>query len=340
MIARRPVSIRTVAERAGVSTATVSNVLSGKASVTQILADKVRAAVDQLGYVADGSASRLRSGKQALAGVVVPDLGNPFFGAFVSTLEHLARNAGFDLIVLSTNNEPAQEAERLDKIRSWRPAGLIVIPCDGQLSRRLPAVMHSPIVAVDRIPDDGAFDLVAVDNVSGAAAVARHCAAEGHATCLVVCDTLQLSNIRERFDGVLSASGPMSITVLECGIQPDTARRILKDYLASGPLPALIFGLDHSTVLIAFQLLLDLGLSVGPDIAMASFDEAEWMRLVRPALTTIRQPVEAMAQAAWDRLAQRMAGDTSPPQSLRLSCAIEIRGSTLRHAGSVRHAAA
>lgn len=337
---RRAVSIRTVAEQAGVSTATVSNVLSGKASVTQALADRVRAAVEHLGYVADGSASRLRSGKQALAGVVVPDLGNPFFGAFVSTLERLAREDEFDLLVVSSSNEPAQEAARLDKIRSWRPAGLIVIPCDGALSRRLPRAMHAPIVAVDRIPDDDAFDLVAVDNRSGAAAVAAHCAGRGFASCLVVGGTLDISNIRERWEGVMSARESMSAALVELGLRPDVVRQRLREHLSRAPRPELVFALDHATTLATYEVLLDLGLDVGRDIALASFDDAEWMRLVRPGLTTVRQPVEALAQAAWDRLMARIGGDVSPPCSLRLSCTIEIRDSTVRPAMPSRHAAA
>lgn len=339
MINRRPVSIRTVAERAGVSTATVSNVLSGKASVTQALVDRVRAAVEHLGYVADGSASRLRSGKQALAGVVVPDLGNPFFGAFVSTLEHLARTDGFDLLVVSTNNEASQEKARVDKIRSWRPAGLIVIPCDGALSQRLPTAMHAPIVTVDRIPDDGAFDLIAVDNHAGAAAVAAHCAAQGFASCLVACSTLTFSNVRERWEGVGAAKGSMVTTLIEAGLQPEAARQHLRERFARGTPTDLVFALDSATTLAMYEVLLALGIVVGRDVGLASFDDAEWMGLVRPGLTTVRQPVEAMADAAWQRLMRRMAGDASPPQSLRLPCAIQIRESTSRLENPPRPAA-
>ena len=336
----RPTSIRTVAERAGVSTATVSNVLSGKASVTQALVERVKAAVDELGYVADGSASRLRSGKQALAGVVVPDLGNPFFGAFVSTLEHLARDDGFDLLVVSSANDPAQEKERLHKIRSWRPAGLIVIPCDGALAQRRPHAAHIPIVAVDRIPDDGAFDLIAVDNRRAAGAVAAYGAAQGFASCLVAGSTLSISNVRERWEGITASSGAMRVSLLQSGIEQQVIRQRLLAQLKQNPLPELLFTLDHITTLVAYQVLGERGLRVPDDIGFASFDETEWMRLVSPGVTAVSQPVEAMADAAWRRLKQRMDGDASPPTTLRLSCAIEIRGSTLRYKGPSRQATA
>ena len=247
------------------STATVSNVLSGKTTVTPLLAERVRAVVADLGYVTNGSASRLRSGKQALVGVVVPDLGNPFFGAFVSTLERMARYDGFDLLVLSSHNDPAQEAERLQSIRSWRPAGLIVMPCDGALSARLPHAAHPPIVAVDRIPDDGDFDLIGVDNAAAAGTVAAHCAQQGHKSCLVAGSMLAISNVRERWEGIVAAAGPMSAELLECGIDPQAIRRSLRERLTGRPLPDVLFTLDHVTSLLGYQMLGDLGLTVpGP----------------------------------------------------------------------------
>lgn len=327
----KPPSIRTVAERAGVSTATVSNVLSGKATVTQALVERVKAAVVDLGYVADGAASRLRSGKQALAGVVVPDLSNPFFGTLVSKLETVARQDGFDLLTVSSNNDPSQEAERLDRIRSWRPAGLIVVPYDGALTTRLPRGSHLPIVAVDRIPDDeDAFDLVAVDNRRAAGAVAAHCMEQGFTTCLVVGSTLSISNIRERHEGACAAAGPMRIEVLELGLKPELIRAALRARLLAGPLPEVLFALDHVTSLVAYMAVAELGLAIPGDIAFASFDETEWMRLVTPGVTAIRQPIDAMAEAAWRKLRLRMGGDRSEVDTLRLACTLEVRGSTAR----------
>ena len=179
-------SIGMVAAGAGVSVATVSNVLNGKASVSPAIATRVREEIERLGYVRDHRAARLRSGVSRLAGVVVPDLTNPMFAAFVSTLEHRARADGYDLVVVSARNRPTEEAQRLRHLRGWRPAGLIVIPCDGALEARLPEGLGLPVVVADRIPDAPRFDLVAVDNRAAAAAVVSHLAAQGYGDCLVV----------------------------------------------------------------------------------------------------------------------------------------------------------
>ncbi|ALN75290.1 LacI family DNA-binding transcriptional regulator [Aureimonas sp. AU20] len=322
-------SIRMVAERAGVSIATVSNVINGKASVSLDFAERVRAAVEELGYVTDIAASRLRSGKAALAAVVVPDLTNPMFAAFVSTLEHEAREGGFDLAVVSARNDPKEEADRLANIRAWRPAGLIVIPCDGALSSRLPAGFAVPAVVADRIPDDSRFDLVAVDNGPASGALARHMAEAGTESCLVVGTSLAISNVRERWDGFAAEAGSMRAEMLEVGFECEEATARLRERLERER-PGALFALDHMTSLAAYRLIGALELRIPADLAFASFDEMEWMRLVSPGITAVRQPVEDMAKAAWALLRRRMDGHESPEETRRLECAVTIRGSTLR----------
>lgn len=334
-------SIRMVAERAGVSVATVSNVLNGKASVSPDFAERVTKAVRELGYVVDVAASRLRSGKAALVGTVVPDLTNPMFASFVSTLEHAARLDGFDLVVVSSRNDPKEEADRLSNIRSWRPAGMIVIPCDGAFTARLPEGWHFPTVVADRIPDVSAHDLVAVDNGPASARIARHMGEAGIRRCLVVGTSLAISNVRERWEGVLSVAGPTEFTMAEIGFGADGGADALRQRLTDEKRPDALFALDHMTSLALYRLVGELGLSIPADMAYASFDEMEWMRLVAPGLTAVRQPVEAMAEAAWSLLVKRMKGEAGEPVNRRLECAVEIRGSTRRlGAASTRNEAA
>ena len=325
--------MRMVAEAAQVSVATVSNVLNGKTTVAPEIAERVRAAVDALGYVRDNRAARLRSGKSRLVGVIVPDLTNPMFASFVSTLEHLARLDHHDVVVVSSRNDPAEEAERLGAIREWRPAGLIVLPCDGALVERLPRGLALPMVVADRIPDVARFDLVAVDNTAAAASITRHLAAQGFGSCLVVGTSLRISNVRERWEGAQAGAGAMPLELIEVGFE-DHAPVGVADILHRPDRPETIFCLDHETTLAVYRLLAEIGLRVGRDVALASFDEMEWMRLVDPGITAVRQPVEEMAESAWATLRRRTGGDESPPQSRRLTCAVTFRGSTPRQSAS------
>lgn len=321
-------SIRSVAGLAGVSVATVSNVLNGKASVAPHIAARVRSAVDELGYVRDSWASRLRSGVSRLIGLIVPDLANPMFAAFVSELEHLARVDGYDLVVVSSRNDPVEEAERLRRIREWRPAGLILLPCDGDVVARLGRASDMPIVVADRIPDDPGLDLVAVDNAASSGALIRHLAQNGIRECLVVGSSLAISTIRERWEGASTAAEGIRTEFFGVGFE-DYAPPALADRLRAAP-PEAVLCLEHETALEVYMLLRSLGLRVGIDVAFASFDEKEWMRLVHPAVTAVRQPVEEMAECAWSVLRRRIAGDTSAPGIRRLHCALTLRESSRR----------
>ncbi|WP_026358653.1 LacI family DNA-binding transcriptional regulator [Aureimonas ureilytica] len=327
-------SIRMVAARAGVSIATVSNVVNGKASVAVDVAERVRAAIRELGYVRDVNAARLRAKKATLAAVVVPDLANPMFAAFVSVLEHEARGDGFDLAVLSSRNDPAEEAHRLASLRAWRPAGLIVIPCDGALVGRLPADHALPTVVADRLPDEGRFDLVAVDNGPVCAAMAGHLREAGARSCLVIGSSLRIANIAERWDGFQGAAGPLTAEMLEVGFDADSVTRRLRPRLSERR-PDALFALDHPSSLASFQLIGAMGLAIPRDIAFASFDEMDWMRLVTPPLTAVLQPVEAMAKAAWARLRARLDGDESPTGAIRLPCTLTPRASTRIPSGAI-----
>jgi len=193
-------SIRTVASRAGVSTATVSNVLNARRSVAPELVARVEKAVAELGYIADGSAARLRSRKSSVTAVMVPDIANPFYGAFVSVLEKTAREDGYDLLVVSSGGDAIQETARLKALLTWRPAGIIVVPCDDTLAgRQIARAAGVPIVVADRIPVEPDFDVVAVDNRQMAAAVTFHLLERGHRHILVAAHSLAVPGPKWRF---------------------------------------------------------------------------------------------------------------------------------------------
>jgi LacI family transcriptional regulator len=324
-------SIRTVASRAGVSTATVSNVLNARRSVAPELAERVRAAVAELGYIADVGASRLRSRKSAVAGVVVPDLGNPFFGEFVAALEHASRHDGYDLLIVSSNDDRAQEAARLRTLLTWRPAGLIIIPCGNEIAGLDTAIAaRVPLVAADRFPDGQAMDVVAVDNRAAAADVTRHLIAGGRRHILAAGASLSIGNVQERCEGVRAAAGgDAEVELLEVGYTLAESRARLTERLTQGLPPDAVFTLNNVATLGALGALAAAGLRVPDDIALVGFDDEEWMRAVSPPLTAVHQPVEALGREAWGRLMARIGGDTSPPHQVRLACTLEIRESSL-----------
>jgi LacI family transcriptional regulator len=324
-------SIRAVASRAGVSTATVSNVLNARRSVAPELAARVQAAVKEIGYIADLGASRLRSRKSSVAGVLVPDIGNPFFGSFVSVLEGAARRDGYDLMIVSSGDDPVQEAARLRALLTWRPGGVIAIPCRNEIAgSEVAAAAGVPLVVADRIPATVTTDVVGVDNQEAAAAVIRHLVASGRHHILVAVANLGISNVQERCAGIAAAAlqGGAEVEILEVGFTLPDSRLRLAQRLSAPLLPDALFTLNNVATLGAVGAIAACGLTVAQDIALVGFDDEEWMRVVSPPLTAVRQPIEELALAAWARLMARIGGDTSPPHEVRLPCTLEVRESS------------
>jgi simple sugar transport system substrate-binding protein len=312
--------------------ATVSNALGGRRSVAPALVARVAAAVQELGYVADLGASRLRSRKPAVAGIMVPDLINPFFAALVAAVETEAQRDGFDLVVASSGDDPARQARRLKALAAWRPAGIIVVPCDDSFAVPPEAAAGVPLVLADRIPAEPGCDAVGIDNEGAAGKAMTHLLSRGHRAVLVVASLLTIANVRERCAGIraaaLAAGVPEAVGIIEAGHALDVIRARLAARLAEGTVPTAIFALNNMAALGAMEALAARGLGVPADVSLVSFDDYDWMRIVSPPITAVRQPVEALGAAAWRCLTARLGNDDAPYSLVRLACSLEIRASS------------
>ena len=334
-VGRRP-TIHDVARSAAVSPATVSNVLTGRRHVDPDLANRVRLVVDELGYQRDVAASALRSAKRNVVGAVVPELGNPFFAEMVDRLEREARNAGRRLLVASSGGDPAEETRQVEALIAWRPAGMIVVPCDGSFVARTALEREGiPFVVLDRPIADGArYDSVGVDNVVAARDGAARLLATGHRRLLLVASATSIGNIRERLDGVreaLAAVPGAGSELIEAGFEVDDIAAMVKARLERRPLPTAIFTLNNILTLGTLKAAAAGGVTIPDEVSLLGFDDYDWMEVFRPPLSAIRQPVADMAHAAWDRLAvltgAAPGGEAPLVCHVRLPCSLVWRGS-------------
>jgi LacI family transcriptional regulator len=337
-MARRRPTIKDVAARAGVSIATVSNVFSGNKPVNGELQKRVRKAARELSYEVDRAASQLRSGQAKVVGVLVPDLDDVFFTSFVSQIEVLAQADRYDIIVASSRDDPGIEASRLRAMLGWRPSGLIVVPCSDAVPPVLvPEVGRLPMVFADRVPPQGSVvDTVAIDNREAGEIAARHLLSLGHRDVLIAASSLAISPIRERVAGAASLLGRMlgrDPTVLEFGSNAERGAEIFRHWLERHERPTAVFGLTNVTTLSALSALARLRIDIPDPVSVIGFDDYPWMSARRTGLTAIRQPIEAMATAAWERLRSRMGGDAGPAQAIVLNTSLQVRDSVaaLRH---------
>jgi LacI family transcriptional regulator len=332
----RRLTIRDVARSAAVSPATVSNVLTGRRNVAPEVASRVLSVVDDLGYRRDVLASALRSAERTVVGAVVPELTNPFFAELVDRLESQARAADRRLLVAASGGDAREEERQIAALIAWRPAGVIVVPCNGRFAARgLLEQDGVPFVVVDRPLDDGpAVDTVAVDNDRAAEAGTRRLLELGHRRLLVVASSRRLGNMRERVDGALAAVAQVEGAVgevIETGFAVEATADAVARRLDRSPRPTAVFALNNVLTLGTLKAVAARGLAVPDEISVLGFDDYDWMAVFRPPLSAVRQPVADLAHAAWERLAQRIgsaaAGADLAPCHVRLPCSLAWRGS-------------
>ena len=325
-------SISDVAKLAGVSPATVSNVLTGRKPVSPKLAKKVEVAVKTLDYRADPLASMLRSGDARIVAVLVPDLDNPFFTSIVSAVEQCLGKDSFEVIVASSHGDETVERSKLKAILAWRPAGLIVIPCSDEFSSRdLIEASETPYVIADRVTESLNADTVSLDNEEAGRLVARHLVNLGHKSILIAASSLSLANIRQRCSGtseVLRSHGLPDPAIIELGLDIEAGSRNLSEWFNRHSPPTAIQALTNFTTLTVLATIAERGLRAPRDISLIGFDDYTWMRARATPLTAIAQPVREMGRIIWERLSARIKGDDSPAKHVLLACELKLRDST------------
>src|SRR3954463_768996 len=197
------VSIRDVAERAGVSVGTVSNVLNRPEAVGTGTRERVLAAIEALGFVRNESARHLRAGRSRTLGLVVLDIANPFFTDVARGVEEVANAEGLAVILCNSDDRPAKEAAHLDVLTEHGVQGVLITPT-AELSPALEALRDRdvPVVLVDRQDPGSEHCSVAVDDVLGGRLAAEHLLERGHRRIAFIGGSSGLPQVQERRTGV------------------------------------------------------------------------------------------------------------------------------------------
>jgi LacI family transcriptional regulator len=318
----RPVAttIGEVAAAAGVSVATASRVLSGRRRTTEEAARAVREAADRLNYRTNVVARSLRMKSTATVGMVVPRISNPYFPLVVEAVEGQLSAVGLELLLCDARNDPETERSRVEALLERRVDGLLLIPCDSVRSTE--TVAHAaglvPVVQVDRFVTGFNGDYVGVDNEAGMRLVLDHLRSQG-------CRSFAL--ISSRSGSSSAASRLRTYREVVSGTDPDSADRVLLgEYSlewgreAVGQLrpdrglpDALVCGADI-IALGVIAALSEAGVRVPEEVMVTGFDDIEFASISAPALTTVRQPANAIGSEAVDLLRHRLGGDPDRSQ--------------------------
>lgn len=319
-----------VARLAGVSLKTVSRVVNGEPGVHPGTAQRVLAAIDQLGFRRNLGARNLRRGSSSgIIGVLLEDVANPFYSVLTRAVEELARQYGRQVLTGSSDEDPDRERELALEFCSRRVDGLLVVPAGLRHGYLVPEIHAGlPVVFADRPAGDIVADTVLVDNLGGTVEAVAHLARHGHQRIAFLGDapniftaSERLRGFREgcaragvRFDEELVVMGPHD----EHSIR-DALRRTMHH---PAPATALVTGNNRITVLVLRAL------AGQPDRpALVGFDDFELADLLNPPVTVVAHDTAALGRAAAELLFARLAGDDSPPHRVTMPVRLIPRGS-------------
>jgi LacI family transcriptional regulator len=320
-------TMKDVAVAAHVSLKTVSRVVNGEPGVTPSTEQRVRAAIATLGFRRNDSARLLRTGQAATVGLVLEDIGDPFYSALSSSVEGVARAHGSLLIIGSSDADPATEHMLALTLCARRVDGLIIVPTNGDhgfLVQEMTAGV--PVVFADRPPGGIDADTVISDNTGGAANGTAHLIAGGHRRIGYIGDNQDIFTARERYQGYRSAMSAADLPVAASWVTmgtPTTAgvQEALERMLAGEePVTAIFCGNNRVSVLALHVLA-----ARRQTVAMVGFDDFELADLL--GITVIAQDTAELGRQAAELLFQRLDGDGPPPHRIVIPTRLIGRGS-------------
>lgn len=324
------ITIKDVAAVAGVSTATVSRVLSGKDSVSSETAAHVREIVDRLGYHPDRVARALRQQRSHLVGVVVPDLTGSRAALVAAIIEQFA-DADLTVAVACSHHHADREAAHVDRLLAQGIDGLLIVPADRERSveRILRAQDDVPVVQLEERVDAPRTDHVGTDQAAGIAHVVRHLVRERRTRIAFVGQGVATWSGEQRLRAFVDGaprSGAEVAAVRVGGSTTEFGHQAARDLLATGERPDALLCDSDTIAFGALATLRELGLTP-EDVAVTGVGGTDAAALVTPDLTTLAPPVVELAAEAWRVLLERLSGSADGPRHIELSPRLIVRSS-------------
>jgi LacI family transcriptional regulator len=329
----RATTIREVAEKAGVSIATVSRVISGTGGVSKKLEKRVQNAIKTLDFRPNQVARRLRARSTKVIGVVINDIQNPFNHALIEGIESVLQENDFLLLLGNTSDNPQREQQKLDTFLSEDVTGLIFVSSNQDATYYNKFLEKGiALVAVDRKPTNLRVDCVQVDNEEAAYRAIQHLTEEGHRRIGLVAGPLTISTAAQRCAGYQRGLVAAGLTVDPELIQIGNFRQA-GGYTAMGALldqpnpPSAVLVSNNLMTLGALQMIHERELNIPDQIALIGFDDMPWAASLRPPLTVIAQPVYEMGAVAARLLVSRIQEPGGPIQQVTLDTRLIMRAS-------------
>lgn len=331
-------TILDVARAAGVSKSTVSNVMRGMAGVAPATRARVRRAAADVGYRPNALARNLVQQATTTVGIVVGDLANPIFSELAKLAEKRLAEAGLATMICNTDGHPQSEHEKVEMLLEHRVAGVLMLQLsdDRSVLARLRST-RTAVVIVSQWEDDA--DCVVLDDRRGAELAVSHLVELGHRRIAYLSSELvEQQTEKARREGYARALRRARIKrdralVLRLGDpaylrSDDSLRTAVLDLLSLSDPATAVFASNDLLAVDALETIEELGLSVPDDVSVVGFDDIQIAGLARVSLTTVAQPLEALARTGIELLIDRIEGAAGPPRQHLLEPTLVVRRSS------------
>lgn len=332
------ISIKDIAQQAGVSPTTVSFVLNGKAKekrISEQVSKRILKIASKLKYKPNQLARGLRTGKTKTIGLIIEDIANNFFANVAKVVEDEADKYGYKVLFGSTEDNEEKATGLLEVLRYRQVDGYIITPTPG-LDKEI-ASLQKPVVLMDRyFPNVKDSNYVVVDNFQGAFTAVAHLVEQGYKHIAIITTTSEQVQMQQRLDGFANAlkkhglpSGKQVIKRLPFDLDRPGFTKEISKYLQDNPeLDAVFFATNYLGIY-GIESIRSLGLHIGTDIGMVSFDDHDIFRLHSPAITCVAQPIEEIGKQLIQILMEELDQATGTPRQIVLPLELRKRESSV-----------
>lgn len=307
----RTITIKEVADLAGVSISTVSRVLNDLDRVSDETRAKVKGAAEELGYIRNGLAASMKTGSTKMIVVVVPDIINEYYTAVIQGVEDIAVERGYYTLVFSTGDSLVKEQELLNGKFGKMVDGAVVIPAHDNME--FFREFEKPVVIVDRYIPGSKMDAVVINNLKGSYLLTKELLEAGHRDISILIGPQTFNIGQERMKGFLKAMDEYHIPVSpdyirDCTWYEESGYENTMKLLSMDHPPTAIFATNNLLCLGAMEAVADRGLKIGTDISLVGFDDNILAKYMSPGVTVVRRATIEMGRLGAEKLINRLQG--------------------------------
>lgn len=330
------INIKTIADKAGVSTATVSRVLNDYKGIRDVTRKRVLKVINEYNYEINAIAKSLKQKRTMTVGIVLGNVLSQFYSIIAKSVEDTASKYGFSTILCNGDDDPAKELKYLKVLKSNRVDGIILTPT-GRNADYVNNLINSGtnIVLLDRLIEGVSCDAVLVDNLNGAYLAIKHLLEQGYRRIGIINGFIDRTTGHDRLEGYKKALKEANIKIdddlIKIGnFKKKSGYELTEEILASKPDALFVTNIDM--MLGSIILTREKFLKIPADLAFAGFDDPEWAMLLEPPLTVVQQPVYELGVTAAEILIKKIISneDSKSPLIHVLNTTLVIRKSSLK----------